>query len=120
MLLNVYGPDSKEGTGEHYAKWNKPGGERQMPYDHTYKWNLMNKTNKWAKWNQRHGNKEQTDSDQREGVGGCQEEEGEGSSQRTYIMDPRTKTTGGGGGLNVGGGVWVGHREKMGTTEIEQ
>ena len=35
-------------------------------------------------------------------------------------MDPRTKTTGGGGGLNVGGGVWVGHREKMGTTAIEQ
>ena len=24
-------------TGEHYAKWNKPGGERQIPYDLTYK-----------------------------------------------------------------------------------
>ena len=24
----------------------------------------MNKTNKWAKYNQRHGNKEQTDNDQ--------------------------------------------------------
>ena len=24
-------------TGEHYAKWNKPGGERQIPYDLIYK-----------------------------------------------------------------------------------
>ena len=35
--------DSMDGTGEHYAKWNKPGGERQIPYDLTYKRNLMNK-----------------------------------------------------------------------------
>ena len=25
--------DSKDGTGEHYAKWNKPGGERQILSD---------------------------------------------------------------------------------------
>ena len=25
------------GTGDYYAKWNKPGGERQIPYDLTYK-----------------------------------------------------------------------------------
>ena len=24
-----------DGTGEHYAKWNKPGGEGQIPYDLT-------------------------------------------------------------------------------------
>ena len=50
--------DSKDAeiTGEHYAKWNKPGGERQTPYDLTYKWNLINKKNKQAKYNQRHGN----------------------------------------------------------------
>ena len=41
------------GTREHYAKCNKPGGERQIPYDLTYKWNLINKTNKLAKCNQR-------------------------------------------------------------------
>ena len=41
--------DSMDGTGENYAKWNKPGGERQIPYDITYKWNLINKTNKQAK-----------------------------------------------------------------------
>ena len=41
--------DSMDGTGEHYAKWNKPDTERQIPYDLTYKWNLINKTNKWAK-----------------------------------------------------------------------
>ena len=40
--------DSVNGPGEHYAKWNKPGGERQIPYDLTYKWNLINKTNKQA------------------------------------------------------------------------
>ena len=27
--------DIMDGTGEHYAKWNKPGGERQTPYDLT-------------------------------------------------------------------------------------
>ena len=38
-----------DGTGEHYAKWNRPGSERQIPYDLTFKWNLINKTNKQAK-----------------------------------------------------------------------
>ena len=33
-----------DGTGEHYAKWNKPGGEGQIPYDLAYKCNLINKT----------------------------------------------------------------------------
>ena len=42
--------DSVDGTGEHYAKWNKPGGERQIPYDFTYKQNLINKTNKQAQY----------------------------------------------------------------------
>ena len=40
------------GTGEHYAKWNKPGNERPIPYELTYKWNLINKTNKQEKYNQ--------------------------------------------------------------------
>ena len=31
-----------------------PGGERQISYDLTYKWNLINKTNKQAKYSQRH------------------------------------------------------------------
>ena len=61
--------DSMDGTGEHYAKWNKPGGEWQIPYDITYKWNIINKTNKQAKYNQRHWNKEETDSNQRGGEG---------------------------------------------------
>ena len=30
--------------GEHYTKWNKPGREKQIPYDFTHMWNLMNKT----------------------------------------------------------------------------
>ena len=48
--------DSMDGTGEHYAKWNKPGGEGQIPYDLTNEWNLINKTNKQPKCNQRHRN----------------------------------------------------------------
>ena len=35
-----------DGTREHYAKWNKPCGERQKPYDLSYKWSLINKTSK--------------------------------------------------------------------------
>ena len=38
--------DSMDGTGEHYATWNKPGCERQIPYDLTHKWNLKNNINK--------------------------------------------------------------------------
>ena len=41
--------DSMDGTGEYYAEWNKPGSERQIPYDHTFNRNLINKTNKQAK-----------------------------------------------------------------------
>ena len=37
--------DSMDGTGDYYAKRNKPVGERQIPYDLTYKRNLMNKIN---------------------------------------------------------------------------
>ena len=49
-------PLQQHGTGEHYAKWNKPGGERQIPYDLTFKWNLISKTNKQVKYNERHWN----------------------------------------------------------------
>ena len=38
--------DSMDGTGKHYAKLNKPFRERQIAYDLTCKWNLINKTNK--------------------------------------------------------------------------
>ena len=48
--------DSMDKTGEHYAKWNKPGSKRQTPYNLTYKMNLINKTNKQGKYNQRHWN----------------------------------------------------------------
>ena len=40
--------DSMDGTGEYYAEWNKPGGERQILYDLTYKWNLINKNKQAA------------------------------------------------------------------------
>ena len=60
--------NSMDRTGEDYAKWNKLDDERHIPYDLTYKWDLNNQTNEQAKYNQRHGNKEQTDSNQR-GIG---------------------------------------------------
>ena len=41
--------DSMDGTGKYYAKQYKPGSERQIPNDLTYKGNLINKTNNQAK-----------------------------------------------------------------------
>ena len=43
-----------DGTGEHYAKQNKPGDEIQIPHDLTFNRNIINKANKQAKYNQRH------------------------------------------------------------------
>ena len=37
--------NSMDGPGEHYAKENTPVRERQIPYDFTLMWNLMNKLN---------------------------------------------------------------------------
>ena len=45
---------SMDGTAEHCAKRNRPGSERQIPYDLTFNRNLINKRNKQAKYNQRH------------------------------------------------------------------
>ena len=42
---------SMDGSREHYAKWNKPGGEREIPYDLTYKWkNFLYHSSKFAHW----------------------------------------------------------------------
>ena len=43
-----------DGTTEHYAKRNKPGGEGQTPYILTFNWNIINKRKKQTKYNQRH------------------------------------------------------------------
>ena len=72
--------NSMDGAGERYAKWNKPGGEGQIPHDLSYKWKLI-KTNKRAKYNQRHWNKKQTDSNQRGGSRGIM-----GKEKRTIEM----------------------------------
>ena len=37
--------DSVDGPGEHYAKWNKPVKEKQIPYDFTHMWKLINLLN---------------------------------------------------------------------------
>ena len=46
--------DSMDGTGQHYAKWNKPGSEGQIPYDLTFNCNIINRRKKETKYNQRH------------------------------------------------------------------
>ena len=51
--------NSMNKTGEHYSKWNKPGCERQIPYD------LFNKNGKASKIWPKTLNWEQADSDQR-------------------------------------------------------
>ena len=38
--------ESIDGTGEYYAKQNKPGSDKQIPYGLTFNKNLINKTNK--------------------------------------------------------------------------
>ena len=37
--------DSMDGPREHSAEGNQPVSKRQIPYDFTYMWNLMNKIN---------------------------------------------------------------------------
>ena len=61
-------------------------------------WNLINKTNRQAKYNQRHGNKEQTDRDQRGERRGITGERKGRVKSRKSIKDPWTRTTAGGGG----------------------
>ena len=46
---SYYPSNSMDGTGEHYAKRNKPGGEKQIPHDFTSKWNLINKNKQVSK-----------------------------------------------------------------------
>ena len=68
-----------------YAKWSKPSGERQILYDLTYKWNLINQTNWQAKYSQRHWNWQQIDSNQRRGERGTAGEKKGKGHQGTYI-----------------------------------
>ena len=52
--------DHMDGSRGYYAKWNKSGRERQIPYDFTYMWNLKNKINEQTKQKQTHTSREQT------------------------------------------------------------
>ena len=90
-----------DGTGEHYAKWNKPGVEGQIPYDLTFNWNIINRRKKQTKYNQRHWNKEQSDSNQRGGGRGIIWDHG-GGHQGTCMKGTRIKPKG--VGLRVGSG----------------
>ena len=50
--------NSMDGPGEHYAKWNKPVRERQIPYDFTHV--ESNEQTEQGKWGQTH--RQQDDS----------------------------------------------------------
>ena len=82
-----------DGPGDYYAEWNKPVRERQIPYDFTDLWNLINKIKLMNKIETEHGYMEQTDSCQRGG-----EERGagwknvKGLSKKTEI-NTKTHTT---------------------------
>ena len=82
--------DIMDGSGEHYAKWNKIGSEIQIPYDITYKWNLTKKTNKQAKYNQRLWNNEQTDSNRKGWERGIMEQR-RGRSSKNMYKEPMDK-----------------------------
>ena len=41
--------DSMDGPGGYYSEWNKPVIERQIAYDLTHMWNLMNKLKQQGK-----------------------------------------------------------------------
>ena len=76
----------------------------------------MNKTNKQAKYNQRHGNKEQIDTNQSAGVVGGGEEDNGGKQGRghqgTCIKDPWAKPKG--GRTEGGKWGWIGWRKAEG------
>ena len=87
------------GTGEYYAKWSKPGSERQIPYDLTYEWNLI----KLAKYSQRHWNRQQTDSNQRGGEKEITWGKTGNGHKWTYTRDPWAEPRGDG----IEGGRWA-------------
>ena len=59
----------------------------QIPYDLTFKWNISNRRKKQTKYNQKLGNKEQTDRDQHGVRRGITGKEGEGASKGTQTDD---------------------------------
>ena len=86
---NFYLCDSMDGPGEHYAKWNKPVREWQIPYDLSVESDEQGKLI----------NKRETvacilgtDWQLSEGRGNWMKE-GEGISQRTYTHKPWPQTT---------------------------
>ena len=90
-----------------------------MPHYPTYKCNLINKTNKQTKYNHKHGNKEQIDSNQRGREGNNRGNKGEGSSRNMYegTMDKAKGDRIKGGRL---GGVEVGGINKLGYLKINK
>ena len=95
-----------DGTGEHYAKWNKPGGEGQIPYDLTFNWNIINKRKKANNITRDIEVKNNLTIARGEGGGDSRERGLEG----TTIKDTRTKSrgrleVGEGGGFSWGGGM---------------
>ena len=97
--------DSMDWTGEHYAKWNMPYGERQISYDLTFKWNLINKT-QTSKQNITRGMETRNRLTVTRGeVGRCNGGKKEWASHATWIEDSWAQKMGGLTVDVVGGGV---------------
>ena len=90
ILLVLFLFYTMDRTGEHYAKWNKPEGEGQIPYDLTFNLNIISRRKKQRKYNQRQWSLEQSNNSQW-GVGWGQWEEG---IRGTTIKDTWTKSRG--------------------------
>ena len=48
--------ENMDGPKRYYVKWNKLDKERQLSYDLTFNWKIINKRKKQTKYNQRHWN----------------------------------------------------------------
>ena len=81
-------------SGEHFSTWNKPVGERQILYDFTYKWNLINKTSKEVKYTWRHWNRKKKLTVTRSEVGGDNGGKQRKGRQGTFIKDTWAKSKG--------------------------
>ena len=80
--------DSIDGTGEYYANWDKPGGEKQLPYELTYKWNLITKQTSELNITRNIEIKNKLTLTSGEGNKGAKKGKG---GQETCIKDPWTK-----------------------------
>ena len=77
--------DSMDGPGEHFVKWNKPIGERQIPYDFTHVESNEQTTNKQNRDRLIVGEQMTASGRVRLGVGGIEQKKKKDSWTRTTV-----------------------------------